>query len=34
MAVNNDAQLFVVVQGLRGELVAQKGRKVARFALI
>ena len=33
MGVNNAAKLFVVVQGLRGDLVAQKGQKVARVAL-
>ena len=32
--VNNVAELIVVVQGLRGNLVAQKGRKVAGIAPI
>jgi hypothetical protein len=32
--VNNAAQLTVVVQGLRGNLVAQTGRKVADSALV
>jgi hypothetical protein len=34
MVVNNRAQLVVVVQGLRDIPVAEKGRKVARIALV
>jgi hypothetical protein len=32
--VNNGARIIVVVQGLTGDPVAEKGRKMARFALV